>query len=189
MKPSEIADTLTNLFGAESVNAVAPGSWQIEAPTYRLLVILSDDESWLRILLPIVSVHEALPFVEQFLEANFDDTQQVRYAIQQNVVWGVFQHNCNTLVVEDFHEAIDQLKILHEIGLDDVFNRLIERRIRQIIQAAKQQGQSLQTTMQNLERLYAEGVMGEIDQNPEVQEEVLAAWRRQLQSLWDEVEA
>jgi hypothetical protein len=189
MKPSEIADTLTTLFGAASVNAVAPSSWQVETPNFRLLVILSEDESWMRVLLPVASTHEALPFVEQFLEANFDDTQQVRYAFHQNVVWGVYQHNCSTLAVEDFTEAIAQLISLHEIGLDDVFSRLIERRIRQIIQTAKQQGQSLQATMHNLKRLYAEGVLGEIDQSPEVQEEVLAAWRRQLESLWDEVEA
>jgi len=188
MTPSEIADTLTELFGAASVNAIAPGSWQIETSTSRLLVMLSDDETWLRVLIPIAPVQEALPFLEQLLEANFDDTQEVRYALQQNVVWGVFQHNFSSLVVEDFRDAIAQLISLYEIGLDDVFNRLIESRIRQIILAAKQQGQSLQATMQSLERFYAEGLLGEVDQTPQVQEEVLAAWRRQLERLWNEIE-
>lgn len=71
-------------------------------------------------------------------------------------------------------------------GLDNVFNRLIESRIRQVIQAAKQQGQSLQATMQSLERFYAEGLMGEINQTPEGREEVLTAWRHQLKRLWNE---
>ena len=189
MKPSEIADTLTELFGAAAVNAIAPGSWQIETLNFRLLVMLSDDESWMRMLLPIMPTQQAQPFLEQFLEANFDDTQEVRYALQQEVVWGIFQHNCNSLIVEDFRSAIARLVSLYEAGLDEVFNRLIESRIRQIIQAAKQQGQSLQATMQSLDRFYAEGLMGEIDQSPEAREEVLSAWRRQLERLWNEVEA
>ncbi len=189
MKPSEIADTLTQLFGAASINAVASGSWQIETSNSRLLVMLSDDETWLRVLQPIVPVQEAQPFLEQFLEANFDDTQEVRYALHQDVVWGVFQHNCSSLVVEDFRSCIARLISLSEVGLDDAFNRLIESRLRQIIQAAKLQGQSLQATMQSLERFYAEGLLGEIDQTPEMQSEVLAAWRRQLERLWNEIEA
>lgn len=140
MTPSEIADTLKELFAPTTINVVAPGSWQIETQNLRLLVMLSDDESWLRILLPIVPVQEAQPFLEQFLEANFDETQEVHYALHQNVVWGVFQHNRVSLVVEDFRHAIAQLISLYKSGLDDVFNRLIESRIRQIILAAKSKG-------------------------------------------------
>ncbi|MBD2774637.1 hypothetical protein [Iningainema tapete] len=186
MKPQEIADALTDLFDAASVNRIAPGSWQVEAPAFRLLVMLSEDDTWLRILIPIVPEQEALPFLEQFMEANFDETQEVRYALHQGVVWGVFQHNSNSLVVEDFRSAIARLISFYEAGLDKVFNRLVESRVRQIIIAAKQQGQSLQATMQNLDRFYAEGLMGDSDQTPEAQEEVLAAWRRQLERLWDE---
>ncbi len=40
--------------------------------------------------------------------------------------------------------------------------------------------------MQSLERFYAEGMMGEINQTPEAREEVLTAWRRQLERLWNE---
>ncbi len=189
MTPSQIADTLKELFGAASVNAIAPGSWQVETPKFRLLVLLSDDESGLRILLPIMPVSEALPFLEQFLEANFEETQEVRYALQQGVLWGVFQHNCNSLTPEDFGNAIAQLISLHQNGLDNVFNRLIEKRIRQIVIAAKLQNQSLEATMQNLERFYAEGLMGELDQTSQAREEVLTVWRYQLQRLWNEVDS
>ncbi|MBW4632724.1 MAG: hypothetical protein KME30_12750 [Iphinoe sp. HA4291-MV1] len=188
MTPSEIADTLKELYGAVSVNAIAPGSWQIETPNFRLLVMLSDDESWLRILLPIMSASEAQPFLEHFLEANFDETQEVRYALQQGVLWGVYQHNCNSLVPEDFRSGIARLILLYQTGLDNVFNRLIEERVRQIVIAAKQQNQSLETTMQNLERFYTEGFMGELDQTSQQREEVLATWRYQLERLWSEVE-
>ncbi|KAB8330514.1 hypothetical protein SD80_027985 [Scytonema tolypothrichoides VB-61278] len=189
MTPSQIADTLKELFSAASVNAIAPGSWQVETPDFRLLVLLSDDENWLRILLPIMPVSEAQPFLEQFLEANFDDTQQVRYALQQGALWGVFQHNCNSLTPEDFGNAIAQLISLYRTGLDNAFNKLIEKRIRQIVIAAKQQNQSLEATLQNLERFYAEGLMGELDQTSQAREEVLAVWRYQLERLWNEIDS
>ncbi|MCC5627412.1 hypothetical protein LC613_04250 [Nostoc sphaeroides CHAB 2801] len=186
MTPEEIAGTLTELFGTSPVSTIAPGSWQVDTSAFRLLVLLSEDNTWLRALLPIVPIQQAQPFLEQFLEANFDDTQEVRYALYEGVIWGVFQHNSSTLVSADLSNAINRLLSLHQTGLDNVFNRLIESRIRQIIQAAKQQGQSLQATMQSLERFYAEGVMGEINQTSEAREEVLAAWRRQLERLWNE---
>ncbi|WP_375511249.1 hypothetical protein [uncultured Nostoc sp.] len=186
MTPEEIAGTLTELFDTSAIAAIAPGSWQVDTSTFRLLVLLSEDNTWLRVLLPIVPIQEAQPFLEQFLEANFDDTQEARYALYEQVIWGVFQHNSGTLVSADLSNAINRLVSLHQARLDNVFNQLTQSRIRQIIQAAKQQGQSLQTTMQSLERFYAEGVMGEMNQTPEAREEVLVAWRRQLERLWNE---
>jgi hypothetical protein len=188
MTPEEIAGTLTELFGTADVAAIAPGSWQVETANFRLLVLLAEDRTWLRVLLPIVPLEAAQPFLEQFLEANFDETQEVRYALYQGVLWGVFQYNSPTLVSGDLSSAIARLISLHEAGLDDVFNRLIENRIRQIIQAAKQQGQSLQSTMQNLERFYTEGLLGEIEQTQEARDRVLATWRYQLERMWNEIE-
>ncbi len=208
MTPEEITATLTELFGtsaigtlAQPVVEIAPGSWQVDTSTFRLLVLLCEDHTWLRVLLPIMPIQEGQPFLEQFLEANFDDTQEVRYALHEGVIWGIFQHNNGTLVSADLSNAINRLVSLYEAKLNNVFNRLIElyeaklnnvfnrlieSRIRQIIQAAKQQGQSLQATMQTLERFYAEGLMGEINQAPEAREEVIAAWRHQLERLWNE---
>jgi hypothetical protein len=187
MKAEEIASTLIEFFSTEAVSAIAPGSWQVDTADFRLLVLLSEDESWLRILLPIVPIEDAQPFLAQFLEANFDDTQEVRYALYEGVVWGVYHHNGGTLTSGDFSHAIAQLISLYQSGLNDVFNRLIEGRIRQIIQAAKQQGQSLPNTMQTLERFYKEGLLGEMEQTPEAQEQVLNLWRSQLERLWDEI--
>ncbi|WP_448273473.1 hypothetical protein [Nostoc sp. DSM 114160] len=186
MTPEEIAATLTELFDTSAVTTTAPGSWQVDTPTFRLLVLLSEDNTWLRVLLPILPIQEAQPFLEQFLEANFDDTQEVRYALHERVIWAVFQHHSKTLVSADLSNAINRLLSLHQTRLDNVFNQLVESRIRQIIQVAKQQGQSLQATMQSLERFYAEGMMGEINQTSQAQEEVLTAWRRQLERLWNE---
>ncbi|MEA5566787.1 hypothetical protein [Anabaena sp. UHCC 0399] len=189
MTPEEIAGTLTELFSTANVQEITSCSWQIDTSTFRLLVLLSEDSNWLRVLLPIVPLQEAQPFLAEFLSANFDDTQEVRYALYDNVMWGVYQHHSGTLMRDDLKNAIARLISLHTAGLNDVFNRLIENRIRQIVQAAKQQGQSLQATMQTLERFYAEGLLGEINQTAAAREEVLAAWQRQLERLWHEIES
>ncbi|WP_250124229.1 hypothetical protein [Chroococcidiopsis sp. CCMEE 29] len=188
MTPEEIASTLTELFEPRAIQAIAPGSWQIETPNFRLLVLLSEDQTWVRVLLPIMSAQAAQPFFEQILEANFDDTQEVRYAMHQSVLWGVFQHNRESLERDDFSAAIARLISLHQSGLSDLFNQLTENRIRQIIRVAKQQGQSLEATLQNLDRFYAEGLLGDPEQGAESREQLLAAWQRQLERLWSEVE-
>lgn len=188
MTPEEIASTLTDLFNSASVQAIAPDSWQVETPDLRLLALLSDDQSWLRLLLPIVSAQAAQPFIEQLLEANFDETQEVRYALHQGVIWGVFQHNRESLTTGDFSEAIARLISLHQLGLSNVFNQLVEHRIRQIIQAQKQQGQSLEATLQNLDRFYEEGLLGDLEQKADSREQAMSAWKRQLERLWLEVE-
>lgn len=187
MTPEEIASRLAELFNQEYVQTIAPGSWQIETPDLRLLVLLSEDRSWLRVLLPITSVQAAQPFLAQLMEANFDDTQEVRYAMHQDVIWGVFQHNCESLTSGDFSDAIARLVSLHQLGLSDVFQRLVESRLRQIIQAQKLQGQSLEATLKNVERFYDEGLLGDIEQGKENRDRAIAAWKAQLERLWSEV--
>lgn len=188
MTPEEISSTLTSLFNPASVQTVPPSSWQVETADLRLLILLSDDRSWLRVLLPIMSAQAAQPFMEQLLEANFDDTQEVRYALHQGVVWGVFQHNRESLAIGDFTDAIARLVSLQRLGLTEAFSQLVESRLRQIIQVQKQQGQSLESTLQNLERFYDEGLLGDLNQGADSREQVMAAWKHQLERLWPLVE-
>lgn len=185
MTPDDISTLLKQLF-PQTVAALAPGSWQVETSDFRLLVLLSDDQSWLRVLVPIAPLQDAQPFLSQLLEANFDTTQETRYALHQAVLWGVFQHSRAGLTSEDLTAAIQRLLVLRQAGLDDCFNQLIENRVRQIIRAAKQQGQSLETTLQTLDRFYEEGLMGEMSASPEARQETLAAWKWQLERLWEE---
>ncbi|NJS08912.1 MAG: hypothetical protein HC789_00320 [Microcoleus sp. CSU_2_2] len=187
MIPEEITNTLKELFG-ESVETPIATSWQVETSKFRLLVLLSEDGIWLRILLPIAEASEAQPFFDKLLEANFDTTLETRYAIHQNVLWGVFQHNCATLTTADFLAAIAKLLALQQRGLSDFFGDLIETRIRQIIKVAKIRGQSIETTLQSLDRFYAEGLMGAMELGRDSREQTLAAWRYQLERLWPEVE-
>ncbi|HEY9624477.1 MAG TPA: hypothetical protein V6C78_29240, partial [Crinalium sp.] len=187
MLPQDITPILTTMFGT-AVQASGVESWQVELGTFRLLVLLSDDRSWLRSLISIAPAQEARPYLEQLLEANFDETQETRYAIHQGILWGVFQHSLEGLSGEDFQAAIARLISLQEKGLSQSFSQLAESQIRQIIYAAKRQGQSIELTLQNLERFYQEGLMGDMDQNAQQRQSVLDAWRYQLERLWNEVE-
>lgn len=187
MTPQDITEILTALFGS-TVQVSGVESWQVEMGQFRLLVLLSDDRSWVRSLVSIASAQEAQPYLAQLLEANFDDTQETRYALYQGVLWGVFQHNFESLTQDDFKAAIARLAALQQRGLHDSFDRLAETQIRQIIRAAKLQGQSLETTLQTLDRFYQEGVMGELDQDAQQRQGVLGAWRYQLERLWNEEE-
>lgn len=184
MTPEEIYNSLTELFDPATVQHTTPDAWQVETSELRLLVLLSEDQSWLRILIPIAQAQEAEPFFQQLLAANFDETQETRYAINQNVLWGVFQHNRESLASEDFAAVVARLVALKQQGLSNSFNQLVENQIRQIILAAKQQGQTLETTFQTLDRFYQEGMLGDLDQDAQSRAQVLSAWRRRLESLW-----
>lgn len=187
MKAAEIPLILERLFNKEDIEHDVNEAWQIKNAQVHLLVILSEDSSWLRLLSPIASAHEAQSLMPQLLEDNFDKTQEVRYAVNQGVLWGVFHHRLASLTVEDLEGAIASLESLVVAGLSGSFNQQIEKQIIQIIKAAKAQGQSLETTYQTIDRFYQEGVMGGIDQDPRQREQFLAAWKSQLERLWSEV--
>ncbi len=185
MTPENVTAALKEQFG-EAVQHSPPDAWQIEVGEMRLLVISS--ESWLRLMTPIMPIAEAQSFVGQMMEANFDQTQEARYAFHQDVVWGVVQCDFETLTLPLFRQAITQLTTLKSQGINVFFNRLMEAQITQIITAAKLQGQSLEDTMKTLDRLYAEGVMGEMGQS-DYQQKAMSAWRNQLERLWPIVDA
>lgn len=111
MTPQEITSELRDLFG-NSVQVSEPKSWQVELENVRLLVLVSEDQTWMRSLISIASEQEAASYLAQLLEANFDDTQETRYALHQGVLWGVFQHSLDSLTTKDFQAAIARLLTL-----------------------------------------------------------------------------
>lgn len=186
MQLEDLTSFLTEIFGS-AVQHLDPESWQVDTPEFRLLILLSEDLSWLRLLLPIAPLAEVQSLLAEVLEANFDFTQEARLALHQGVVWAVFQHSLITLQPEDLSAALGRLVVLQQRGISECFNLSVQKRIREIIQIAKQQGQSLETTLQNLDHLYQEGVMGDMDQDRQSLDATLAAWRYQLERLWSEV--
>ncbi|NJN48881.1 MAG: hypothetical protein HC805_02625 [Alkalinema sp. RL_2_19] len=187
MTPQELPNNLAALFG-DAVQTLAPGSYQIETEGFRMLVLLSPEQDWLRVLLPVAPAIEAMPFMEELLEANFDRTLETRYALHQDLLWVTFQHCLEGLTEHDLNLAVHRLVELHQQGIDQVFTSFAQKRVREIIKAAKQQGQSLEATLQTLDRFYEEGVMGDISGPPEEREKMMESWHHQLKRLWDQVE-
>ncbi len=137
-------------------------------------------------LVPIVPLSEAQPFLKEILAANFDQTQMAHYAAYEEALWGVFQHCLETLDPMDFSVALDHLLSMKTSGVSPFFQTLVETRVRQLIMAAKLQGQSMEATMQTINRFYAEGMMGNMEDSS-YGERALAAWKQQLERLWHEV--
>ncbi len=185
MTPADITTFLTARFGT-ALQIVDADSYQVDTPAYRLLVILSDQQRWVRVLVPIAPAAEAMTFVSEFLAANFDETLEARYALHQNVLWGVWHHSIAGLTGADFALAIDRVLELKQLGIDRAFGAFATNQVREIVRIAKQRGDSLTQTMQTLDRFYAEGVMGDIGTTEEIRNETIAAWRYQLERLWDE---
>jgi hypothetical protein len=185
MTPEDIKSFLTNRFG-RGLTVADADSYQVDTPDYRLLIILSAQRSWVRMLVPIAPAAEAMTFVEEFLSANFDDTLETRYAINQGVLWGVWQHSVAGLTTEDFNTAIDRSIDLKRVGIDRAFQDFATKQVKAIVSIAKQRGDTLEQTMQTLDRFYAEGVMGDIGATDDIRQEMMTAWQYQLERLWNE---
>jgi hypothetical protein len=185
MTPEDIKTFLTDRFG-RGLTMPEADSYQVDTPDYRLLIILSAQQSWVRMLVPIVRAEEAMTFVEEFLSANFDATLETRYAINQGVLWGVWQHSVAGLTPEDFNTAIDRCIDLKRVGIDRAFQDFSTKQVQEIIRIAKQRGDTLEQTMQTLNRFYAEGVMGDLGATDDIRKEMMTAWQYQLERLWNE---
>jgi hypothetical protein len=183
--PADIQPFLTSRFGG-TLKIVDVDSYQVETPDYRLLIILSAQQSWLRMLVPIAPAAEAMTFVEEFLSANFDATLETRYALHQGVLWGVWQHSVSGLTVADFNMAIEHAIELKQVGIDRAFRDFATKQVREIVRIAKQRGDSMEQTMQTLNRFYAEGVMGDLGATEDIRKEMMTAWQYQLERLWQE---
>jgi hypothetical protein len=185
MKIEEIQPFLTNRFGA-ALTKIDEDSYQVETPEYRLMIIFSAQQSWIRTLIPIAPAADAITFIEQFLHANFDATLEVRYAMYEEILWGVWQHSVAGLTTEDFSMAIERSIELKQVGIDRAFKDFATKQVREIARIAKQRGDTLEQTIQTLDRFYAEGVMGDLGASEEIRTEMMTAWRYQLERLWNE---
>ncbi len=139
MKPEEITQKLQELFDS-NVQVWPLDSWQVETDKFRLLVLLSEDRSWLRVLIPITPLSEAQPFLKQLMVTNFGNTQETCYALHENILWRVFQHGIEGLSVNEFSATIQRLITMGNRKLLDYFQQAIKIQIRQIIKASKMQG-------------------------------------------------
>lgn len=185
MNIEEVQPFLISRFGT-ALTKIDEDSYQVETPEYRLMIIFSAQQSWVRTLIPIAPAADAITFVEQFLYANFDATLEVRYAMYEEILWGVWQHSLAGLTTEDFSMAIERSIELKQVGIDRAFRDFATKQVREIARIAKRRGDTLEQTIQTLDRFYAEGVMGDLGATEDVRQEMMTAWRYQLEKIWNE---
>ncbi len=169
-----------------TLSELAPGQWQLEAENWRVLVLTSVERDWLRIMVPIMPQAEALPLIQQLLEANFDRTRETRFALGNGLLWGMYQHRLSSVSAPDLHSALEQLKVLHSRGFQDAFEELADAKLHEIASALSEQGKALGDAIQLLERLYEEGVLGMLQASREDRELTLQIWRAKLTRIWSE---
>lgn len=185
MTPADIQLFLKTRFGT-TLSIIDADSYQVDTPDYRLLVILSAEQTWVRILVPIAPAAEAMTFALEFLSANFDATLEARYALHQDVLWGVWQHSVMGLSMEDLSMAINRSIELKQVGIDRAFRDFATKQVREIVRIAKARGDTRAQTMQTLDRFYAEGMMGDLNASEDSRQETMTAWQYQFDKLWDE---
>lgn len=161
--------------------------WRHTWDSGELILMLSEDQSWVRMMIPIASMTQAQPFFQELLELNFEETTLVRYAIAHGMLWGVFNHPMETLQVKDIELAFNCLLTLQQQGVTRCFDVHADRQVRLIIQASKRQGLSLKATLQNLERFYREGIIGDLSDSGATIQLTLTRWRDRLERLWADV--
>lgn len=166
------------------LSEAAVGQWQLDGEGWRLLVLTDPERDWLRAMIPVMPEDAALSLATQLLEANFDRTREARFAIQEGVLWVVYQHRLSTVAPVDLRQAIDQLLALRQTGFSNAFEQFADTRLGQIVSTLKQQGQSLEEALQLLGRLYEEGVLGDLQDSRAARETTLEAWRGKLTRLW-----
>ena len=185
MTPADIQLFLKTRFDTKPT-IIDADSYQVDTPDYRLLVILSAEQTWVRILVPIAPAAEAMTFALEFLSANFDATLEARYALHQDVLWGVWQHSVAGLTTEDLNTAIDRSIDMKRVGIDRAFQDFATKQVKAIVSIAKQRGDTLAQTMQTLDRFYAEGILGDLGATEDIRKEMMSAWQSQLERLWVE---
>jgi len=188
MTPEAISQVLRDFFPEAQVDHTENKTWKVHQPEARfhLLASLSRDQKLLRIFVPIAPQSEAEPYFDQFLEHNFSENKLIRYSLSQNLLWGAFKYPIESLDETVLEQVLAELQKLHKQSLNPFFNQLAEDKVREIVSAAKAQGQTMEMTMQTITRFYEEGVMGGLDQEPRQRQKALLAWQYQLERIWDE---
>jgi len=105
-----------------------------------------------------MSAQAAEPF-STATEANFDDTQQTHAPSGSS---GVFQHSRESLVQTDFQmRSRDLSPYIRRVYLTCLTSWL---KVVFVRLSRQQKGQSLEATLQNLDRFYEEGILGDLEQ-------------------------
>lgn len=104
------ADRLATILLRVDKNARANGNVvEFEVDKYPMVMVYDEAADRMRLMSPVGKV-EDLDSAEmlRLMQANFDSALDARYAIANDVLWGLFVHPLSTLSEEEFVVAIGQ---------------------------------------------------------------------------------
>lgn len=188
MLPNNIIPILATALKSP-VQRIQPGFWQVNTPNFPVLVLLTQDQTWLRLKLPLVFVLESPESVAELLHTYFFlVSQDAHYVQAQQQWWTVYRYRLASLNPQDFAVTVAQLVARHQKCLLGHLQSVANDRLCHLIEISKRQGRSLPTTLQTLEYVYREHLFGELLEDEQEREAVLAEWQAKIRQFWSEVE-
>lgn len=108
--PTMTAERLGELVLRIDSEAQQSGSvWQFTVDSFETVLVYDIDADRMRVMIPINDA-DALPPEEllRLMQANFDSALDARYAIANDLLWGVFIHPLSTLTDVEFLLGVGQ---------------------------------------------------------------------------------
>ena len=110
LRDAMTADRLGELVLRIDENAVQEGpTWLFDVANLEAMLIYDMQADRMRVMIPINDA-DALPAEEliRLMQANFDSALDARYAIANDILWGVYIHPLSTLSDEEFLLGVGQ---------------------------------------------------------------------------------
>lgn len=114
-QPSEAANAALTMIDAalkkvdDSIAREGNG-WQFQLGERIVIVVTDPLAERMRIISPIAAAEQLTPeLVERLMQANYDSALDARYAIAQNLLWGVFIHELTSLNEKEFLSGLLQV--------------------------------------------------------------------------------
>lgn len=86
------------------------GNWQLFYHGIVILAVTNEDSDRIKLLSPIAYTKDVEDIViEKCMQANFDNLKDVKYAISNDIIWTVYNHDYSSLKTKQIDEAILQL--------------------------------------------------------------------------------
>jgi hypothetical protein len=114
-QPSEAANAALAMIDAalkKVDDSIARGGngWQFQLGERIVIVVTDPLAERMRIISPIAAAEQLTPgLVERLMQANYDSALDARYAIAQNLLWGVYNHELTSLNEKEFLSGLLQV--------------------------------------------------------------------------------
>ncbi|MEM8829997.1 MAG: hypothetical protein AAGE96_11645 [Cyanobacteria bacterium P01_G01_bin.19] len=183
MRLEDITPTLQIILNSE-VHEIGPDTWGGTTSNFHLLVMLSENQTKLQILLPLIPV--STPDHQEVVAAYASLFSTASYTVLENMLWAVFQYPLELTDAEELTKTLPSLFKRHDRFLIDYLQSVADKQMRRIIQMSKQSGRSLDATLQFLEYTYRENLLGELlEEDKQGREAVLTQWRSKMIRFWE----